>query len=304
MKILALLNRDGGSLKTTDLGQLTTLMQDEFRMHGHELTVDDCAGDEIVAAIGKAAEREDIDVLLVGGGDGTVSAAATALANGRIALGILPAGTMNLFARTLQIPLPLDQAVAALASGVITPVDIASVNGTPFVHQYAVGLHARMVRMRKKISYASRLGKMMATTRAVFMALRRFPVVELELEIDGVMQRIASPAIAISNNLYGDGHIPYADDPRGGELGIYICIDRDLRSVLKVAVDIMLGTWRQNRSLKVTSAHEVRIFYRGRHHRNRAVRDGELVDIEPEMTVTLTPKGLNVLAPSDATYLR
>ena len=74
MKILALLNRDGGSLKTTDLGQLTTLMQDEFRMHGHELTVDDCSGDEIVAAIGKAAEREDIDVLLVGGGDGTTVA--------------------------------------------------------------------------------------------------------------------------------------------------------------------------------------------------------------------------------------
>ena len=38
-------------------------------------------------------------------------------------------------------------------------------------------------------------------------------------------------------------------------------------------------------------------------YRKRAVRDGELVDIEPEMTVTLTPKGLNVLAPSDATYL-
>ena len=66
MKILALLNRDGGSLKTTDLGQLTTLMQDEFRMHGHELTVDDCSGDEIVAAIGKAAEREDIDLVVMG----------------------------------------------------------------------------------------------------------------------------------------------------------------------------------------------------------------------------------------------
>ena len=88
MKILALLNRDGGSLKTTDLGQLTTLMQDEFRMHGHELTVDDCSGDEIVAAIGKAAERGDIDVLLVGGGDGAVSAAATALALATISISV------------------------------------------------------------------------------------------------------------------------------------------------------------------------------------------------------------------------
>ncbi|MEF2550823.1 diacylglycerol kinase family protein [Aurantimonas sp. A2-1-M11] len=304
MKILALLNRDGGSLKTTNLEQLAALLHDEFQVHGHELTVESCSGEEIVASITKAAARDDLDVLLVGGGDGTVSAAAEALTDGRIALGILPAGTMNLFARTLQIPLALEQAVAALASGEITAVDIAAVNGKPFVHQYAVGLHARMVRMRKRITYASRIGKLIATSRAVFMALRRFPVVDLELEIDGVVQRITTPAVAISNNLYGDGHIPYADDPKGGELGIYICVDRDLRSVLKVAVDIMLGGWRQNSSLKVTTAQEVRIFYEGRHHHKRAVRDGELVDIEPEMTVTLRPLGLSVLVPSDATYLR
>lgn len=303
MKMLALLNRDGGTLKTTDHDELQTLMRDEFSIHGHELAIESCAGNGIVAAIKAAARRDDLDVLLVGGGDGTVSAAAAALAHGDIALGILPAGTMNLFARTLQIPLDLPTAVATLAAGVVTDVDIASVNGQIFVHQFAVGLHARMVRMRAKIQYGSRLGKIVATTRAVFLALRRLPAIELELEIDGVPQLIKSPAVAVSNNLYGEGHIPYADEPRGGELGVYICTERKVGPVTKLTLDILTGAWRQNPNLQVQTAQRVRIHYRGRNREKRAVLDGELRTLDAETTVDIHPRALKVLVPADATYL-
>ena len=116
MKVLALLNRDGGTLKTTDLDWLRTLIEDEFKMHGHQIEIAICSGDAIVDSIREAVDRPDLDILLVGGGDGTVSAAAAACAQTQTALAILPAGTMNLFARTLQIPLGLEQAVAALAA--------------------------------------------------------------------------------------------------------------------------------------------------------------------------------------------
>lgn len=304
MKILALLNRDGGTLKTIDLDGLVTLMHDEFKIHGHDLTVELRGGDEIADAIQAAARRADLDALIVGGGDGTVSAAAAALAHGRIALGILPAGTMNLFARTLQVPLDLPMAVATLASGVVADVDIASVNGQVFVHQFAVGLHARMVRMRAKIAYGSRLGKIIATTRAVFMALRRLPAIELELEIDGVPQRIKSPAVAVSNNFYGDGHIPYADDPRGGELGVYICTEREVGPVTKLTLDIMTGAWRQNPALVTHRAQRVRIHYRRKTRKKRAVLDGELCTLDAETLVEILPRALNVLVPADATYLQ
>lgn len=303
MKILALLNRDGGTLKTTDRDELVALMRDEFEIHGHELAVESCAGNEIVDAIKAAARRDDLEVLVVGGGDGTVSAAAAALAHGGIALGILPAGTMNLFARTLQIPLDLPTAVATLAAGVVADVDIASVNGRIFVHQFAVGLHARMVRMRARIQYGSRLGKIVATARAVFLALRRLPAIELELEVDGVPQRIKSPAVAVSNNLYGEGHIPYADDPRGGELGVYICTERNVGAVTKLTLDILTGAWRQNPNLQAQTAQRVRIHYRGKNREKRAVLDGELCTLDAETVVEIHPRALKVLVPADATYL-
>ncbi|UIJ72913.1 diacylglycerol kinase family protein [Aurantimonas sp. HBX-1] len=302
MKILALLNQDGGTLKTLDLDRLAALIRDEFQVHGHEITVERCKGSAIVESIRRASERPDIDVLMVGGGDGTVSAAAVALTGKPIALAILPAGTMNLFARTLQIPLDLTEAIAALASGQVLAVDVGTVNGEPFVHQFAVGLHARMVRMRESLTYGSRIGKIIASTRAVFLAFRRFSSVDLVIEIDGVQQRISSPAVAISNNLYGEGHVPYADDPRGGVLGVYICRVKAPSAVMKLTFDILRGSWRQNPYLEVHAAHRVAFEYRGRHHTKRAIRDGELTRLEPSTIVEIKPLALNVLVPAEASY--
>jgi len=303
MQIHTILNRDGGTLKTTDLDLFSALIEDEFRIHGHSATVELVAGSEIEEAIAKAAVREDIDVLLVGGGDGTVSSAAGALMNRKVALGILPAGTMNLFARTLQIPQSIEAAVASLADGTIIAVDIATVNGTPFIHQFAVGMHARMVRMRERLDYGSRLGKMYATTKALVTTLRSLPLVEAEIDIDGETRRVRTPALAVSNNVYGEGHLPYADDPHGGQLGVYIFETRDVRAVARLTLDILVGSWRKNPSLKVYAAKKVVIDYRGKDHHNRAVCDGELRDLEARSVVEIHAKALRVLVPSEATFI-
>ncbi|WP_102959229.1 diacylglycerol/lipid kinase family protein [Mangrovicella endophytica] len=303
MRVHVILNRHGGTLRTTNLDWLSDLIVGEFAVHGHQCVVEALAGKGVVAAIEAAAKRNDIDVLIVGGGDGTVSAAVTALTKGTIALGILPVGTMNLFARTLQIPLDLQGAVAALATGQITEVDVASVNGEPFAHQFALGLHARMVRMRGRFKYGSRIGKIAATLRSIMIALRRLPAIELELELDGETRRVRTPALAVSNNMYGEGHIPYADDPRGGILGVYICETRDVRAIARLTFDIMIGNWRRNRSLGVYQASKVTIRYFGKSHDNRAVMDGELVRLEPVSEIELHPKALKVLVPAEATYL-
>ncbi|KQT45277.1 diacylglycerol kinase [Aureimonas sp. Leaf454] len=303
MKIAVILNRDGGTLKTTDLDAFSELIEGEFKLHGHEAEVARVAGSEIVAAIEAAAKRTDIDVLLVGGGDGTVSTAAASLMGKPVALGILPAGTMNLFARTLQIPQALPQAVAALADGILVDVDIATVNGEPFVHQFAVGMHARMVRLRERLDYGSRFGKMFATTRAILTTLRSMPKIEIEIDMDGERRRLKTPALAISNNLYGEWHLPYADDPRGGELGIYICTTRRVGAVAKLTLDILFGNWRNNPSLAVHRATRVVVDYHGRHRHHRAVRDGELSDAREQSEIVLHPRALKVLAPREASYL-
>src|SRR6187431_3289205 len=131
MRFIAVLNRDGGTLRTTDLDAFGSRMTEALEKRGHRVDIELVSGAGIEAALAKAAASR-ADVVLVGGGDGTVSAAAAALMGKNKVLAILPAGTMNLFARSLGIPQSLDAALESFADGSIIAVDMATANGQPF----------------------------------------------------------------------------------------------------------------------------------------------------------------------------
>ena len=82
------------------------------------------------------------DLLIAGGGDGTISTAARLLAHRDIALGLLPLGTTNNFARTVGVPLDLDAAVATLAEGKVIDVDLGLAGDVLFTNHVGVGLSA------------------------------------------------------------------------------------------------------------------------------------------------------------------
>ena len=82
------------------------------------------------------------DLLVAGGGDGTISTAARLLAHRDIALGLLPLGTTNNFARTAGVPLGLDEAVATLTGGKVIDVDLGLAGDMPFTNHVGVGLSA------------------------------------------------------------------------------------------------------------------------------------------------------------------
>jgi diacylglycerol kinase family enzyme len=115
-----------------------------FKLLGCYPTDDpDRLGDNLNAAIGTGP-----DLLVAGGGDGTISEAARRLAYRDIALGLLPLGTTNNFARTLGIPLQPAAALALLTSGKVADVDLGEVRPTtagepqtvPFANLVSLGV--------------------------------------------------------------------------------------------------------------------------------------------------------------------
>ncbi|MGE5600537.1 MAG: diacylglycerol/lipid kinase family protein, partial [Pseudomonadota bacterium] len=98
-----------------------------------------------IAEQAKKAAEAGAELIVVGGGDGTISAAAGALAGTETSLGILPLGTLNHFARDLGIPMKLDEAAKVIAAGQTRVVDVAEVNGRTFINNSAIGLYPLMV---------------------------------------------------------------------------------------------------------------------------------------------------------------
>lgn len=84
------------------------------------------------------------DLLVVAGGDGTLSAAGRRLSGLDIALGVLPVGTTNNFARSLGLPVRLEAAVAALAAGKVADVDLGAADERAFTNMVSVGVSVQV----------------------------------------------------------------------------------------------------------------------------------------------------------------
>jgi len=300
LKFVAVLNRDGGTLRTADLDALCARMRQVLGEAGHSLAIDAVGGNEVGAHLEKAASKRGVDVVLAGGGDGTISAAAARLMNRKKALAVLPAGTMNLFARGLGIPQDLDAAVAAFAGGRIVDVDMASANGRPFVHQFSIGLHAKMVHLREKMEFGSRSGKIRASLRAGWMTLRNPPRMTVDLAVGEARVRVRTTGIGITNNLFGEGHLPYADKPDGGVLGIYVASPSRPGEMLRFFYDTLRGRWRDSQHVEVLQGGTAVIGLHAAARRFPAVIDGELVQLDPVTRFEIHRGALKVLVP-DAT---
>ena len=260
-------------------------------------SVESVAGHDIQAALAKAATSR-ADIVLAGGGDGTISAAAGALMGNRKALAILPAGTMNLFARGLGIPQSLDAAVQSFAHGEVKPIDIASANGRPFVHQFSVGMHARMVGVRDKMEFASRLGKMRASIRAALATMLDPQPLKVSLTIGDAEILTRATIIGITNNLFGEGHLPYAEQPDGGVLGIYVTVASERGQLLRFFLNVARGRWRDNPHVEIHKGEKVVMKILSPVGRRKCVIDGELLPLAPETTIEIHKRALNVLVPA------
>ncbi|MER9135402.1 diacylglycerol kinase family lipid kinase [Mesorhizobium sp. M0830] len=298
MKFAAVLNREGGTLRTTDIAAFSDRMHRTLETAGHSLSIEIVAGKDVVETLDSVASRRTIDVVLAGGGDGTISAAAARLMGTKKALAILPAGTMNLFARGLGIPQTLDAALESFADGEIIAVDMATANGRPFIHQFSIGIHAKLVQLRQKMEFGSRLGKIRASAKAAWATINNPPAMNVTLSIGDAEMAARITGIGITNNLFGEGHLPYADNPAGGVLGVYITVAQQRAELVKFFFNMARGKWRDNEHVEIHQANKTVLKIHSGSSKFRAVMDGELVRLDRETTIEIRPGALNVLVPA------
>ncbi|MGW0594178.1 diacylglycerol/lipid kinase family protein [Streptosporangium sp. NPDC002607] len=131
----------------------------------------------------RKALKEGADLILVWGGDGMVQRCVDAIAGSGVTVGILPAGTANLFAQNLGIPEDLPKAVHVAFHGESRKLDLGKVNGEHFAVMAGVGFDAAMMEETDR-GLKDRLGRV----AYVWTGLRhvRGELVPMEVRIDGV----------------------------------------------------------------------------------------------------------------------
>ncbi len=261
----------------------------------HELSVDyiDIASRSFTAQARKHLRAHG--TFVAAGGDGTINAVAELVHNTTCTLGIIPVGTLNHFAKQLDIPLDAKEAVAVIVRGQVTKVDIGSVNDRIFVNNSSIGLYPRAVITRD--SYKSSFGKWPAAGIGVVRALLRPHRYHVQLRIDGREETLRTPFVFIGNNEYQRDQLGIGDREtlNGGVLSVYVVKSAGLAHLPRL-LRALMSRRRRTRDLAIYRSESCTISM----HTRRAVAvacDGEVFRLKAPLHYQSKPRSLRVLIP-------
>ncbi len=291
------LNVNSGTVQT--LGVTEDGLKDLFDKYGLDVTIDANSSTALDQRIAHALES-DADTIIAAGGDGTITALATAIIDSDKSLAMLPLGTANLLARDLGLPLDLESCVKALAELEPIEIDVSEVNGTLFLHKSVIGVIPELAAGRERIrgqGWGAKLGYL----RYFFRRIGRARRLALEVTTGEGQTRIERvQAIAVASNAYdeGLGRFFHRDKLDTGLLTIYTLRHLNIGDVFKLATGMFMGHWRDYEALKISTARSVTI--RSRKPRLQMMLDGEVISMEVPLHFKIYPRALTVLAPLTA----
>lgn len=247
----------------------------------------------------EAAAKGGFGTIIAAGGDGTICTVATALAGTGIALGIVPMGTFNFFARSLGLPNDPAAAVTALLAGEERVVPAAEVNGKLYLNNASLGLYPALLE-RREAAYA-RWGR--SRLVAYWSAIRTLATYDrpsrMRITIDGRTDHHRSPMVFVAQNAFQleqYGMTDGVDLIRQGRMAVYIAPELRRWQLLGFALKMALRTARPYRDFTLETGEEMEIVTRS--PRRTIARDGEREKMQAPFRFRVLKDALTVIVPS------
>jgi diacylglycerol kinase (ATP) len=265
-----------------------------------ELQMTKKSGDAM--ALARKAAQADCDTVIVAGGDGTVNEAVSGLVGTKTALGVLPVGTGNMWARqlgtptyTLVNPLRLREAAAGLAEGSIRLADVGQVNGRYFLCWAGIGLDAQVTaKMEPRQRHTKRLGALPYAIAAVLVA-RDFQGVRTRVSLDGSTVRSRTLLILVSNIQQYVGILPLAREARvdDGLFDVFIFKGLGFQYIVRHLLKIISQRHLQDPRIVHRQARQIEVWT---DQATPVQVDGEPIGTTP-VKLKVLPLALRVLVP-------
>lgn len=255
--------------------------------------------------LASAAAQAGCDVVIVAGGDGTVSEAVNGLVGTQTALGVLPVGTGNLWAKqlgvptyTLANPLRLREAATGLAEGAIRLVDVGRVGDRHFLCWAGIGIDAQVTaEMEPRDRFTKRLGILPYAVATVLVA-RDFPGVRTRITFDGGFVRGRTLLVLVSNIQEYAGLINMAREARmdDGLLDVFMFKGLGFPYVLRHALKMLSNRHLQDPRVVHCQARHIEVWTE---YAVPVQTDGDPAGTTP-ITLEVVPHALRVLVPPSA----
>jgi len=258
------------------------------------ITITDANTD--ISALVADLVRQGATVVAAAGGDGTVNAVASALVDTSTALGVVPLGTLNHFAKDVGVPLATDAALEVLATGRVTAVDVGQVNDRIFVNNSGLGLYPEMVfnrEQRQKQGAPKWRAAFVESVRA-FVRYRRW---HIDIDMEGQQRHRHTPAVFVGNNQYSLEATLAAERRSlvGGHLCLYVPHPEARLKLAWLSLRALFGNPRADHDFDKIISRAFTI--RSRHRRVRVSLDGEVTTLEPPLEYRSRPLALRVMVP-------
>lgn len=277
--------------------ELVSAIERAFAELGRPIALELLDGADIAEA---SARHAASPLVVVGGGDGTISAAATVLAGKTAAIAILPLGTRNHLARQLGVPLGLTEAAGLAVSGRRRRIDLGKAEGGGesriFVNNASFGIYTRFVRQRDRNGGP----KWLKSIPATWHALRHLRAQRFVLRIDRQDRELTTPLLFVGNNEYSIelgklGHREAMDD---GRLSICAVAAKAPHELLAFGARALVGLARPERDFaEFDTARQIVI--EGEGHIEGAF-DGELAVLPLPLRLRSLSAALGVVVPHEA----
>jgi len=257
-------------------------------------------GHDLGPTIRRAVEA-GYGTIAAGGGDGTIGAIAQEIAGKGIALGIIPLGTFNYVARSLGVPLDLEEAVDTLARGSPRPFPVGEVNGRIFLNNASLGIYPAILEQREGIYRRFGRSRVAAHWSVIRTFFRLYRPLSITVTVDGRKIRTRTPLVFIARSAFqmetfGLGG---ADEVRKGGFAVFLAPDVGRAELMIYALRLAWGTLEPGRDVEQVFGEEVVIETRGR---DRLVaRDGERERLRSPLRFRMRSDALQVIAPAEAT---
>lgn len=289
MKALFLVNARSGSRRAVDISPLI-----RSSCQGSDFEIEACQRKEDLDEIIARAEEDGYDAIFAVGGDGTVHEIAKRLIGRRLAMGIVPTGSGNGFARHLRLPMNARSAIEVYRTARPVSIDTAAANGLPYVGVMGLGFDALIA--HEFASYPAR--GLRTYLKVATSAILRYRPEAYEIVADGETISARAYAVAVANgSQYGNNARVAANaSVRDGLLDLVIFRDVPVIAAPIITYRVFTGTAHRSRGVIARKVSEVVIRRRSAGY---AHLDGEPSTLGEEIHVTVRPRSLNVLVTCD-----